>query len=62
MHKVKSVKFNLDIKRDNDLHTFASQKENFAGWVKDLIEKEMKKTTVPVYKSDQDGVIRIRIQ
>lgn len=60
--KVKSIKFNLKNSNERELYSYAIQQHNFSGWMKHLIREEIRnRNSIPVYKSDEDGVIRIHL-
>ena len=60
MNKIKSIKFNLANPDEQRLFEYASRKENFSKFIKGLIEKESRRESLPVYRSNKEGVIQIR--
>jgi len=60
MNKIKSIKFNLANPREKRLFEYASSKDNFSKFIKVLIEREIRRESLPVYRSNQEGVIKIR--
>ena len=60
MNKIKSIKFNLANPDEQKLFEYASSKENFSKFIKGLIEKESRRESLPVYRSNKEGVIQIR--
>ncbi|MFC0273621.1 hypothetical protein ACFFIX_19705 [Metabacillus herbersteinensis] len=59
MQKVKSIKFNLDNPHEEELYKYANRLSNFAGTVKSLLNVKKEKDSLPVYRSNPDGVIKI---